>query len=61
MTEAIIRVDVGGKPNQKIVDVDFKVIEPYMKKIILYRTYDYKIARRYTVYYEPIKLGATRL
>ena len=57
--EAIVRVDVGAKPNQKIVDLDFKKIEPYMKKNNLYRTYDYKIARKYTVYYEPIKLGAT--
>jgi len=57
MTEAIIKVDVDGKPNEKRVDVDFKVIEPFLMKNNLYRTYDYKIARRYTVYYEPIKLN----
>ena len=56
MTEAIIKVDVGGKPNEKIVDVDFRVIEPFLMKNNLYRTYDYDY-RRYTVYYEPIKLN----
>ena len=29
MTEVIIKVDVGGKPNEKRVDVDFRVIEPF--------------------------------
>ena len=57
--EAIIKVDVGARPNQKVVDLDFRTLEPYMKKNNLYRTYDYKIARKYTVYYEPIKLSST--
>ncbi len=59
MTEAIIKVDVDGKPNEKRVDVDFKSIEPFLRKNNLYRTYDFKIAKRYTVYYEPIKLNQT--
>ena len=29
-----------------------------MKRNNLYRTYDYAIAKKYTVYYEPIKLNA---
>jgi hypothetical protein len=56
--EAIIKIDVGGKPNEKRVDADFKKIEPFMKRNNLYRTYDYAIAKKYTVYYEPIKLNA---
>ena len=55
--EAIIKVDVGGNPNEKRVDLDFKKIEPFMKRNNLYRTYDYKIAKKYSVYYEPIKLN----
>jgi len=55
--EAIIKVDVDGNPNEKRVDLDFKKIEPFMKRNNLYRTYDYKIAKKYTVYYEPIKLN----
>ena len=57
MVEAIIRVDVGAKPNQRTYDVDFKGLEPYMKRNNLYRTYDFDIAKRFQVYYEPIKLS----
>ena len=59
LNEAIIKVDVDGNPNEKRVDLDFKKIEPFMKQFNLYRTYDYLTAKKYTVYYEPIKLTAT--
>jgi hypothetical protein len=54
--EAIIRVEVGASISDKKVKPVFKKLLPFYKSTGMYRTYDYTVARKYTVYFEPIKI-----
>jgi len=58
--EAILRISVSGKRDEKIDD-DFKLLKSLLKSTGTYRTYDYMKAKNYTVYYEPISMNTQQL
>ena len=61
-TEAILKLSVGSyQIGERTDDTEFTKLKGFLSKTNSYRTYDYDIARRYQVYFEPVQVPSSIL